>query len=72
MRICKTLGEDSQGFIKLWERICKDSQDFGRIFARICETLGEDSQGFVRLWESIHKDSHWERIHEDLKGFARI
>ena len=22
-RICKTLGEDLQGFVKLWERICK-------------------------------------------------
>ena len=32
MRICKTLGE---------ERICEDSQNFGR--------------GFVRLW--IHEDS---------------
>ena len=42
-RICKTLGEDSQGFTRLWERIRKDFQDFGRGFARICKTLGEDS-----------------------------
>ena len=56
MRICKTLGEDSQGFERLWERICKDS-DFGRGFTRIHGTLGEDSQGFVRLRERIHKDS---------------
>ena len=28
MRICETLGEDSQGFVRLWERIRK--------------TLGED------------------------------
>ena len=55
--IRETLGEDSQGFTRLWERICKDScrftrihetlgedsQDFGREFARICETMGEDS-----------------------------
>ena len=46
MRICKTLGEDSQGFVRLWERIRKDSW-----------TLGEDSQGFARLWERIRKDS---------------
>ena len=50
-RICETLGEDSQGFMRdfgrgftrirgLWERIRKDSW-----------TLGEDLQGFVRLWE---------------------
>ena len=29
MRICETLGEDMQGFVRLWERIH--------------ETLGEDS-----------------------------
>ena len=43
MRICKTLGGDLQGFARLWERIRKDLQDFGRGFARIHETLGEDS-----------------------------
>ena len=43
MRIRKTLGENSQGFTSLWDRIC--------------ETLGEDLQGFVRLWERIRKDS---------------
>ena len=32
MRIHETLGEDSQGFVRLW-----------RGFARIHETLGEDS-----------------------------
>ena len=25
--ICKSLGEDLQGFVSLWESICKDSQD---------------------------------------------
>ena len=69
MRICKTLGEDSQGFARLWEgftrlweRIREDLQDFGRGFTRIRktlggihETLGEGSQGFVRLWERICK-----------------
>ena len=45
MRFCETSGEDLQGFM----RICKDSQVFGRGFARICETLGEDSQGLDRL-----------------------
>ena len=59
-RIRETLGEDSQGFVRLWERIRirgfarlwerihKDlREDFGRGFARIHETLGEDSQGFM-------------------------
>ena len=46
VRIRKTLGEDSCGFARLWERIRGDSedlQDFGRGFVRIHETLGEDS-----------------------------
>ena len=42
--------------MRLWERICQDSQDFGKGFMRICKTLGEDLWGFVRLWERIHKD----------------
>ena len=62
MRICNTLGEDSQGFERFWERIRKDSWDFGRGFARI--------RG---LWERIHKDSPdfgrgFARIHETLGG----
>ena len=36
MRICKTLGEDSQGFVRLWE----DSRGFPRLWERI----REDSQ----------------------------
>ena len=52
-KICESLGQD----LRLWERICKDLQDFGRGFTRICETLGEDLQVFMRLWESIHKDT---------------
>ena len=51
-RIRETLGEDSQGFAKPWERICKDLPDFRRGFARIHETLGEDSQGFAPLPKS--------------------
>ena len=35
-RICETLGEDLQGFVRLWR---EDSWGF----ARICEILGEDS-----------------------------
>ena len=42
--------------MRLWKRICKDPQDFGRGFMRIHETLGEDLQGFVQLLESIHED----------------
>ena len=51
--LAEALGEDLQGFARLW-----------RGFARIHETLGEDStricdfgRGFVRLWERICKDS---------------
>ena len=40
MSICETLGEDSQGFMRLWVRTL---EDFGRGLAGICETLGEDS-----------------------------
>ena len=48
--------------MRLWERIYKDLQDFGRGFARIgedsqdWERIHKDSHGFVRLWESICKD----------------
>ena len=64
-RICETLGEDLQGFVRLWERIHKD---FVRAFARdFLETLGEDLQGFVRLWERIRKD-----LRDFGRGFARI
>ena len=49
--------------MRLWERIHKYSQDFGRGFARNCETLGEDLLGFPRLWE---------RICKDLQGFVRL
>ena len=56
MGIHETLGEDSQGFVRLWERICRDSQDFGRGFAGIRKTLGEDLWGFARLWERICED----------------
>ena len=44
VRSRESLGEDSQGFVRLWESICKD------------ETLGEDLQGFTSLWERICKD----------------
>ena len=43
--------------MRLWERICEDSQGFTKLWVRICETLGKDLQGFTRLWERIHKDS---------------
>ena len=69
--------EDS--FVRLWERICKDScetlgedsQDFGRGFARICETLGEDSQDFGRGFVGMQGFVRlWERIHS--QGFTRL
>ena len=43
--------------MRLWERICKDSQDFGRGFTRIHETLGGDSQGFMKIGETLGEDS---------------
>ena len=55
-------------FEDLWEMIHKDSQDFGRGFARI-------QKGFVGLWERVCEDSQdfgrgfarlWERIRQDL------
>ena len=55
MRIRKTLGEDLQGFVRLWERIHKYSRDFGRGFTSICENLGEDLQGIARLCDRICK-----------------
>ena len=62
-RICETLGQDLQGFVRLGKKIRKDIQGF----ARIRESLGEDLQGFVNLWERILKDS------QDFgRGFARI
>ena len=82
MRICK----DSQGFVRLWERICKDlhrlwdripedSQDFGRGSTKI-----HNLHGFMRLWERICKDfedsQDFGEIHKDSRdfgrGFARI
>ena len=57
------MGEDSKGFMSLWDRI----RDFERGFARICETLGEDLQGFVRPWERIRKD-----LQDFGRGFASI
>ena len=68
------MGDDLQGFRRLWERICKvhetlgeDSQGFMRLWERICKDWGdfEDSQGFGRLWERICKDLH-ETLGEDL------
>ena len=62
-RICETLGQDLQGFVRLWKKIHKDIQGF----ARIRESLGEDLQGFARLWERIRKDSR-----DFLTGFLKI
>ena len=46
-RICEILGEDSQGFARLWERISGFMRLWERI-ARIRETLGEDLLDFGR------------------------
>ena len=74
MRICKTLG---RGFVRLWERICEDLQDFGRGFLRIHDYLrGIGFRGFMRLWERIHEDLQdfgrgFVRIHETSQDFGR-
>ena len=53
--------------MRLWERIRKDLQDFGRGFMGIHKTWGENLQdfrrGFATLWERIRKTL--ERIHKD-------
>ena len=94
--IHETLGEDLQGFMRLCEgnhkdafaRICKDSQVFGRGFARIVnlwERICKDSRafgrGFTRIRKPLVEDLQgfvrfWGRIHRDSgdfgRGFARI
>ena len=81
MRIRKTLGENLQGFTRLWERIL---QDFGRGFTSIRETLGEDFKASIR--ETLGEDlqgkfmsgSHsqgqdlrlWERICKDSRALG--
>ena len=54
--------------MRLWERICKISRDFGRGFTSIHETLEEVSQVFARIWERIHKELQ-DPLGEDLQGF---
>ena len=39
--------------MRLWERICKLSVVFGRVFAWIRKTLGQDSEGFERIWKDL-------------------
>ena len=59
----ETLGEDLQGFVRLWERILQ-------VFM---ENLGEDSQGIARLWERIRKILRIRKDSRDFgRGFARI
>ena len=46
--------------MRLWERICEDSQDFGRGFVVIrgnSQTLGEDSWGFKDFGRGFAGDS---------------
>ena len=58
------MGEDSQGFMRPWERIRKDWRDFGTGFR---ETLGEDLQVFMRDF-----GRGFARIRETLReGFVR-
>ena len=52
MRICKTLGEDLWGFMRLWERICEDSQDFGKGFTMI----HQDLLGFTGIHKTLGED----------------
>ena len=56
----ESLGEDLWGFVRiharLWERIHKDSRDFGRGFVGIHETFGEDLLGFPRIHKTLGED----------------
>ena len=54
--IYKNLQNFRGGFVRLWERNCKELLDFGRGFARICETLREDLQGLTRIHKSLEED----------------
>ena len=83
MRICKTLGEDLQGFMglwerimRLWERIREDSWGFVRIhklWERIHEDLQDFGRGFVRICETLGEDLQgFMVIHEDSQGFVRL
>ena len=66
MRICETLGEDLQGFVRLWERIHK-MQDFGRGF------VGEDLQDFGRGFTRIQDFGRGFKDSQDFgRGFMRL
>ena len=62
------------GFVSgfIWERIHKDSRDFGRGFVGIHETLGEDLWGFARIHGRLCENIHEEWICWDLWGFMRL
>ena len=59
-KIHETMGEDSQLFARLWERIWEESRDFGTGFARI----RKDLEGFVRLWTE-DLQGLWKKICKD-------
>ena len=63
--ICKTLGGFGRGFVRIWEKIHEDLQDFGRLgrrFTRIHENLGD--------WDRILED--WQDFGRYGRGFMRI
>ena len=49
------MGEDSQGFVRLWGRIYEDLSDFGRGFTRLWERICEDPQLFMRFGRGFLK-----------------
>ena len=57
VRICETLGEDSQGFARLWEMIHKILGEDLQGFVRLLEGICKDLQDFAKLWERIRKES---------------
>ena len=53
-RLWESIHKDLPRFMRLWERICKESRRlYEKIFARIPGTLGQDSQGFGRIWKDL-------------------
>ena len=62
------MGEDFQGFTRVWERIRKDSQGFVRFWERICKDLL-----WERIRETLGEDSaRIQTLGEDSQGFARL
>ena len=82
MTMCKTLGKDLWGFVRLWkgfvrfhESFGKDFGNLGKGFTGICKGLEDFGKEFTGIHETLVKDSWgfmriWEMIHK--KGLSSI